>query len=176
MEYFMNIAENIFVAIDYELSLESGEVADKSPEGQPLGFVVGTGQIIPGLEKALIGMTVGDESKISIEPEDAYGPIREELFQEIPRTQFPEDLELKIGMSFQTEGPQGMMMLTVSELKGDEAVIVDLNHPMAGKKLIFEIKVVEVREPSQAELTAGAGGCACGTDNSGSCGPDCSCG
>ena len=91
----MNIADKLYVAFDYKLALDSGEEIDSSSEGQPLGIITGSGQIIPGLEKALMGRTVGDSLKISVEPEDAYGHVNPELFQDVPRTQFPGDMELQ---------------------------------------------------------------------------------
>ena len=89
----MNIADKMYVAIDYTLTLESGQEIDKSPEGEPLGFITGTGQIIPGLEKALMGRLAGDSAKLVVEPEDAYGPVKDDMFQEIPKSQFPGDVD-----------------------------------------------------------------------------------
>lgn len=180
----MEIAEKVYVAIDYQLTLESGQEIDKSSEGQPLGFITGFGQVIPGLEKALMGRTAGETAQLVIAPEEAYGPVRDDLFQEIPQSQFPSDIELKPGMNFEAQSPRGPMMITVSTINENDTVTVDLNHPMAGKQLHFDINVVEVREPKPEELQqlqAQAGdGCGCGdgggeTDPSG-CGPSCACG
>ena len=176
----MNIADKMYVAIDYTLTLESGQEVDKSAAGQPLGFITGTGQIIPGLEKALIGKEAGYNSKIVIGPEDAYGAVREDLFQEIPKSQFPADVEIKPGMAFEAQGPRGPFMITVSKVNDNETVTVDLNHPMAGKELHFDIKVVEVREPTADELAQAvsqfSSGCGCGSDEADGCGPGCNCG
>ena len=177
----MEIAEKVYVAIDYKLTLESGQEIDKSPEGQPLSFITGFGQIIPGLEKALMGKAAGDSAQLVIEPEEAYGPVREDLLQEIPKSQFPADIELKPGMNFEAQSPRGPMMITIAEINDNDTVTVDLNHPMAGKQLHFDINVVEVREPTQAELQQlqqAQAGCGCGggeTDPS-ACGPGCACG
>lgn len=173
----MIVAENLFVSIDYILTLNSGEEIDRSEENDPLGFITGTGQIIPGLEDAMMGMKAGDTSTITVEPEDGYGPFDQELVHEIPRDEFPPEEKVEPGMTFETEGPHGPIMITVIGVKGDESVTVDLNHPLAGKQLIFNIKIVEIREPSQEEidqLTA-ASGCACGSDSQGSCGSACGC-
>ena len=132
----MKVADKLFVAIDYQLSLDSGEEVDKSAEGKPLEFVVGAGRIIPGLENALMGKEAGESFKVSLEPENAYGIIDETLFQEIPRERFPAEVDIQPGMTFQAMGPRGPMMLTVQGIEGD-AVKVDLNHPMAGKRLHF---------------------------------------
>ena len=176
----MNIADKMYVAIDYTLTLESGQEIDKSPEGEPLGFITGTGQIIPGLEKALMGRAAGDSAKLVVEPEDAYGPVREDLFQEIPRSQFPEDVDVKTGMAFEAQGPRGPFMITVAKVNDNDTVTVDLNHPMAGKQLHFDVNVVEVREPTSDELAQAAArfssGCGCGSEDAGECGPGCNCG
>jgi len=177
----MNIADKMYVAIEYTLTLESGQEIDKSPAGEPLGFIAGTGQIIPGLEKALMGRASGDNAKLVVEPEDAYGPVKDELFQEIPQSQFPSDVEVKPGMAFEAQGPNGPFMITVSKIN-DDTVTVDLNHPMAGKQLHFDVNVIEVREPSAEELAQAAAsfssGCGCGSDSedAGSCGSGCNCG
>lgn len=175
----MNIADKLYVAIDYRLTLDSGEEIDKSPAGEPLGFITGSGQIIPGLENALMGMKVGDSSRIVVEAEDAYGAISEDLFQEIPMEQFPDDVKVEPGMTFEAEGPHGPVMISVTRVNAvDDTVIVDLNHPLAGKRLCFDVNVVEVREPSAEELSELADdcGCGCGSQGEGSCEPGGGCG
>ncbi|MBN2420516.1 MAG: peptidylprolyl isomerase [Deltaproteobacteria bacterium] len=176
----MNIKEKVYVAFDYRLTLDSGEEIDKSPEGQPLGFITGAGQIIPGLEKEMMGMGVGDSVKISVEPENAYGLVNPQLFQEVKREQFPADMEIKPGMTFQSQGPHGPMIINVSEIKDENTVIIDLNHPLAGKRLHFDVNIAEVRDLTPGEtagLSSGCGcGCDCGSDDagcsSGECGSD----
>jgi FKBP-type peptidyl-prolyl cis-trans isomerase SlyD len=157
----MNIADKLFVAFDYKLTLDSGQEVDSSSEGQPLGIITGSGQVIPGLEKAMMGMTVGDSLKVSFEPEDAYGQVNPELFQEVPRNQFPGDMELQPGMTFQTQGPQGPMVINIKEIKDENTVVIDLNHPLTGKKLHFDVNIVEVREPTAEELSGLSSGCNC---------------
>jgi FKBP-type peptidyl-prolyl cis-trans isomerase SlyD len=149
----MNIKDKVYVAFDYRLTLDSGEEVDSSPEGQPLAFITGSSQIIPGLEKAMMGMSVGDNLKISIEPEDAYGQINQELFKDVPKKHFPSDAELKPGMIFQTNGPQGPMACNLKEIKDEDTVIVDFNHPLAGERLHFDVNIVTVREPTAKELS-----------------------
>ena len=167
----MNIADNVYVAFDYRLTLESGEEVDSSPEGQPLGFITGSGQIIPGLEKAIMGMTVGDSLKISVEPEDAYGQVNPELFQDVPRNNFPGDIELQPGMLFRGQGPQGQFVGNIKEIKDENTVTIDLNHPLAGEKLHFDVNIVTVREPTAKELLDLPSGCnrGCCTEEK----PDC---
>ena len=149
----MNIKDKVYVAFDYKLTLDSGEEVDSSPEGQPLAFITGSSQIIPGLEKAMMGMSVGDNLKISIEPEDAYGQIKQELFKDVPKKHFPSDVELKPGMIFQTNGPQGTITCNLKEIKDEHTVIVDFNHPLAGERLHFDVNIVTVREPTAKELS-----------------------
>jgi FKBP-type peptidyl-prolyl cis-trans isomerase SlyD len=180
----MNIADKMYVAIDYTLTLDSGQEIDKSPAGQPLGFIAGTGQIIPGLEKALMGRAAGDNAKLVIAPEDAYGPVKNDLFQDIPKSQFPSDVEITPGMAFEAQGPHGPFMITVAKVNDNDTITVDLNHPMAGKELHFDVNVVEVRDPTADELAQAAAsfssgcGCGCGSDDADAdaCGSGCNCG
>jgi len=158
----MKIADNMYVAIEYTLTLDTGQEVDRSQEGRPLGFISGASQIIPGLEKALAGMSENDDAAITVEPEDGYGVVRDDLFQEIPRSQFPGDVEIKQGMAFEAQGPHGPFMLVVSSVNDNDTVTVDLNHPLAGQRLHFAVKVVEVREPSAEEIAQLSGGCGCG--------------
>jgi len=172
----MNIAEKVYVAIEYRLTLDSGQEVDSSAAGKPLGFITGAKQVIPGLEKALMGKAAGDNAQITLEPEEAYGPVQPELFQDIPTNQFPSDVEIEPGMSFEARGPRGPFMITVSKINSNDTVTVDLNHPMAGKRLHFDVRVIEVREPSETELSQLSAGCGCGTAEETNCGPGCNCG
>ncbi len=180
----MNIAEKMYVAIEYTLTLESGQEIDKSPAGQPLGFITGTGQIIPGLEKALMGRAAGDNAKLIVAPEEAYGPVKDDLFQDIPKSQFPTDVEISPGMAFEAQGPRGPFMITVAKVNDNDTITVDLNHPMAGKELHLDVNVVEVRQPTADELAQAAAsfssgcGCGCGSDDAeaDACGSGCNCG
>jgi len=171
----MNIADNVYVSFDYELTLDSGEKVDSTSDRQPLGFIAGYGQIIPGLEKGMMGMKVGDSSKISVAPEDAYGPAKPELMQDVPRSRFPADVEPKPGMTFQGQGPQGPIVVSVKEIKDEDTVVVDFNHPLAGKKLHFDVNIVEVREPTAEELSALSPGCSCdcSAEEQAGCGTKC---
>ena len=113
----MKIAENLFVAIEYCLSLDSGEEVDRSRAGNPLSFITGTGQIIPGLEKELMGMEAGDSANITVESDDAYGQAREDLLHEIPRSQFPANVDTNPGMKFQAQSPNGPIMIVVKTVE-----------------------------------------------------------
>ncbi len=147
----MKAEPNTFVAIDYTLSLDSGEVIFKTEDDKPLEFIMGQGQILPGLEKAVEGLEPGESVKVTLEPEDAYGYPKQELFKEIPKENFPQDAEIKPGMCFEIRTLQGPMMFRVHEVY-DEIVVADFNHPLAGKRLHFDITVKEVRELNANEL------------------------
>jgi FKBP-type peptidyl-prolyl cis-trans isomerase SlyD len=160
----MNTVQNdAFVAIEYTLTLGSGEVVDKSQAGHPLGIVMGAGQIIPGLESALMGRGLGETFALDVPAADGYGAIDEEMVQTMPRSNFPEGVDPQIGMVFQAMTPHGAVSFRVKELRQDE-VVVDFNHPLAGENLHFDVKIVEVRAATEADLHA-AHGC----DGSHSC-------
>jgi FKBP-type peptidyl-prolyl cis-trans isomerase 2 len=135
------------VSLDYEGRLESGEIFDTSKHGDhshPLEFEVGSGQVIPGFDKAVLGMKVGEEKEFSIEPEEAYGNVNPELKKEIPKNALPKEQEPKPGMTLIVSTPQGQFPVKILEVNKDD-VVIDLNHPLAGKKLIFKIKLLEIK-------------------------------
>lgn len=151
----MQIAANKAVSIDYTLTNDAGEVIDSSAGGAPLVYLHGAGNIIVGLEKALVGKQAGDEVKVSVEPEEAYGEYSAELVATLNRSMFEGVDELEVGMQFHASGPDGgMQIVTIRELEGDD-VIVDGNHPLAGQRLNFAVKVVNVRDASQEEVAHG---------------------
>ena len=132
------------VAFDYTLTDESGTVIDSSKGKQPMHYIHGQGQIIPGLEKELAGMAVGGEKKVTVKPEDGYGPINPQAFQEIPKEKLPADA-LKVGTMLMAQGPQGQgVPVRVHEIK-ENTVIMDFNHPLAGKTLSFDIKITDIK-------------------------------
>ena len=174
----MKIGEKTFVAIDYTLSLDSGEKVDSSPEGEPLSFVTGMGRVLPGLEAALMGKADGESTKVTLEAAEAYGEVNEDLLRDIPKSQFPKDVEIEVGMTFSADSPRGPMPLTVAKI-GEDDITVDLNHPMAGKRLHFDVKIAEVRKALEEELAQQVEGCGCGggeAEGEMNCGPDCACG
>jgi FKBP-type peptidyl-prolyl cis-trans isomerase SlyD len=151
---FMQISKNAVAVLDYILKDDEGTILDQS-EGGNFAYLVGTGQIIPGLETAMEGKQVGDELVVTIAAADAYGERELEKIQRVPRNMFPEDVDIKPGMQFEAQSPEGHVMLaTVDSLDGD-IVVVDHNHPLAGKTLHFDVKVTEVREASAEELEHG---------------------
>jgi len=132
------------VSIHYTGTLSDGSVFDSSQGREPLEFVVGSGQIISGLDTALPGMKVGDEKRVEIASDDAYGPHHAEARQAVPRAEIPADIPLEIGVQLQAKNERGEIMpLTVVEVS-EETVVLDANHPLAGKDLTFEIELVAV--------------------------------
>jgi FKBP-type peptidyl-prolyl cis-trans isomerase SlpA len=131
------------VKVNYTGKFEDGSVFDSSMvEGrQPLTVTLGQGQLIPGFEKGLIDMTVGETKTIEIEPSEAYGDVNNEMLQEVEKSVLPEDIFE--GMILQATGPQGTFNVLVKEVK-ETTAIIDGNHPLAGKKLFFDLEVVEV--------------------------------
>jgi FKBP-type peptidyl-prolyl cis-trans isomerase SlyD len=138
----MLIAANKAVSIDYTLTNDAGEVIDSSAGGAPLVYLQGAGNIIPGLEKALEGKAVGDELEVSVEPEDAYGEYAAELVSTLSRSMFEGVDELEVGMQFHASAPDGQMQIVT-------------NHPLAGQRLNFKVKVVAIRDASQEEVAHG---------------------
>ncbi|MHA7873937.1 FKBP-type peptidyl-prolyl cis-trans isomerase [Roseivivax sp.] len=133
------------VLIHYTGTLTDGSTFDSSAGRDPLEFTVGSGQIIPGLDKALPGMTVGDKKSVEIPADEAYGQRQDEAFQAVPREQIPEDIPLDIGTQLQVQTPNGQVMpVTVAEVN-DSEVTLDANHPLAGKDLNFDIELVEIK-------------------------------
>jgi FKBP-type peptidyl-prolyl cis-trans isomerase SlyD len=138
------IREGSRVALEYTLSDETGKVIESNKGKEPMSYIHGKGQIIPGLEKQLSGMKVGEEKKVQVKPEDGYGPINPEAFQEISKDKLPPEA-LKVGTMLMAQGPQGQgIPARVHEIK-DNTVIMDFNHPMAGKTLSFDIKISEIK-------------------------------
>lgn len=132
------------VRIHYTGTLKDGTTFDSSEGRDPLEFVVGSGQIIPGLDAALPGMSAGENKRVEIDCKDAYGPIQPGARQAIPREGIPDDIPLEIGIQLQMQAPDGTVLpVTVVEL--DEATVtLDANHPLAGKDLIFEFEIVSI--------------------------------
>ncbi|MDC0714624.1 peptidylprolyl isomerase [Stigmatella sp. ncwal1] len=151
----MKVGKDRIVALEYKLHLGDGEVIDESEPGQPLSYLHGGGQIVPGLEGALEGMGVGDAKKVVVNPAQGYGEHESAGLQEVPRSMFPPDSELRPGMRLaaQTDGGE-VIPIGIREVKGD-TVLVDLNHPLAGKTLHFDVTVRDIREATEEELSHG---------------------
>jgi len=135
------------VRVHYKGTLDSGEVFDSSYEREPLEFVIGEGKLIPGFEKTVEGMEVGEKRKVKIPYQEAYGERRNELLLEVPKSDLPEGLEPQVGMQFQLNTPTGGTLIAELVEVKDDTVVLDANHPLAGKDLNFEIELVEIVSP-----------------------------
>ncbi len=132
------------VRLHYKGTLDDGSVFDSSEGREPLEFTVGSGQIIPGLDQAIPGMKVGDEKTVRVEAEHAYGPVNPGARQAVPRANIPDSVPLEKGLQLQAQTENGQTMtVTVVEFS-DEEVILDANHPLAGKALTFEIQLTGI--------------------------------
>ena len=151
----MKVGSGSAVAIDYKLHLGDGKVVDESTQEEPLSYIHGQGQIVSGLEQALEGLSPGDQKSVVVPPDEGYGETDPERVQEVPRSVFPAELEPAVGMQLMAHGPGGEAVpVTIRELKA-KSVVVDLNHPLAGKTLHFEVKVRDVRAATEEELSHG---------------------
>jgi len=137
----MTINENSSVKVHYTGRLNDDTIFDSSIDREPLDVKLGQGLLIPGFEQGLQGMAVGEKKTITIPSENAYGPIREDMTQEVEKQYVPEGIS--VGQRLVAQGPQGEMYVLVTEVK-ENTVVLDGNHPLAGKDLIFDLEVVEI--------------------------------
>ena len=150
----MPVEKNKVVSIDYTLTNPQGEVLDTAKGGEPLSYLDGVGQIIPGLETALEGKSQGDAVQAVIPPEHAYGARSDNLVQDVPRQAFAGVQTVVPGMQVQAQTSAGARVVTVVGV-GDDTVKVDANHPLAGVTLHFDVNVVDVRDATPEELSHG---------------------
>ena len=167
----MSISDNQVVSIHYELKdVDNGEILDSNINAAPLSFIVGKGQIIPGLEEKIKDLKVGEKADIKVAAVDAYGVYDDNAVQTLPKEQFA-GLELQVGMTLYGQGEHGETVQVIVKNFNDETVEIDFNHPLAGKDLLFAINVVEVRDATADEILngyvgGGHGGCGCGSGGS----------
>lgn len=133
------------VAVHYTGKLDNGEVFDSSRERDPIVFEVGSGQVIPGFDEAVQGLAVGESREIRIDPENAYGERRDDLVVDVPKTQFPDGGEPEVGRQVQVQIAPGQDRVARITEVSDENVTLDLNHPLAGQTLNFDVELVEIR-------------------------------
>lgn len=149
-----------YVQVHYEGTLENGKMFDSSRGGQPLEIKVGEGQLIEGFEEALMGMKVDETKKFTLSPDKAYGERDESLERSFERSQMPPEMDPKVGDTVALHTAQGHRVPVQIKSVDDQKVVVDLNHPLAGETLNFDIEVVGISEKPTQE--AGCG-CGCGT-------------
>ena len=150
----MQIADRTVASFNYTLTNDAGEVIDSSEGREPLAYLHGKGNIVPGLEKEMTGKKVGDKFNVKVKPEEGYGVHNPALVQVVPRDAFRGVDKLEPGMQFRADSDRGPMMVVVTAVTGDN-VTVDGNHPLAGENLNFAIEITEVREASVEEVLHG---------------------
>jgi FKBP-type peptidyl-prolyl cis-trans isomerase SlyD len=150
----MKIAKHNVVTMHYTLKDGEGQTIDSSEGQEPLVFIQGVGQIIPGLETELEGKVKGDKLQVVIKPEDAYGERSDQMIQNVPKSEFQDAGELAVGMQFQVETDNGPIALTIIEIL-DEEVVLDGNHPLAGVTLHFDVEIADVRVATEDEISHG---------------------
>lgn len=149
------IGDKLVVSMHYTLTDDDNNVIDSSDGGEPLTYLHGASNIIPGLEKELIGKTEGASLKVTVEPAEGYGEISDDLIQTVNKAAFEGVESIEAGMSFQAQGPDGNVQnIVVKEVNGDD-VLVDGNHPLAGKTLHFDVTVVTIRDATEEEIAHG---------------------
>jgi peptidylprolyl isomerase len=131
------------VRVHYTGTLRDGSVFDSSRDGEPLEFTLGSGQVIPGFEEAVLGMSVGEEKTVEIPAEQAYGPHRSELLLPVERSQLPDEMAPEVGQALQMSDGRQTFPVTIREV-GSETVVLDANHPLAGKDLVFVLTLQEI--------------------------------
>lgn len=163
----METVENgLFVSVEYTGTLQNGEVFDTSQGRQPLEFKVGAGQMIPGFESAVKGMALNEKKTVTLAPDEAYGQYNDDLKRDFPRTDIPPGMDPQTGQRVGMTTPDGQQIPATIVHVDDEKVTIDMNHPLAGENLTFDIEVVGINETATQAPVGCAGGC-------GDCSSDC---
>jgi FKBP-type peptidyl-prolyl cis-trans isomerase SlyD len=152
----LTVKDDLVVSLDYTLRLDGGEVVDSSDGRTPLEFLQGRGAIIPGLERALLGMALGEEKDVVVAPAEGYGAHDPNAFQVVPRNAFPPDLDLEVGrtLHMRDSDTQQVFQTVVREIRAD-GVVLDFNHPLAGETLHFHVQIAGLRAATSEELEHG---------------------
>ncbi|MBC8433942.1 MAG: peptidylprolyl isomerase [Desulfobacterales bacterium] len=159
------VEKDLFVSVDYKGTLQNGDVFDTSHGHQPLEVKVGAGQLISGFENELLGMSLNEKKTFTLEPAEAYGNRNENLKRDIPKADFPPELNPRVGMTVGLQNPEGHQVPAQIVHLDDEKLTLDMNHPLAGKTLNFEIEVVGISD-TQTQAPSGCGcGCDCSQDS-----------
>jgi FKBP-type peptidyl-prolyl cis-trans isomerase SlyD len=146
---------NQVVTINYILTDSEGEIIDSTSEGKSFSFLSGTEQILPKLEEAIGGMLIGSKKIVALTAADAYGEYFDDAVQVLQRSEFPKEMEIKEGMEFVTNAPDGSQMPFVISQITDEQITVDFNHPLAGEDLTFDVELLDLRDATPQELEHG---------------------
>lgn len=150
----MPIAPDSVVTIHYTLKDDAGDIIDSSVDAEPLAYLHGHGNLVPGLERELEGKNAGDKLSVKLAPTDGYGEYDKRLVQKVPRRALQGISNIRVGLRLQTQTPEGARTVVVTNVMGD-MVTLDGNHPLAGKNLNFEIEVTDVRAATEEELSHG---------------------
>ena len=150
----LKVRDNLVISMDYTLTVED-EIIDSSEDQEPLDFLQGHGNIIPGLERELYGMAIGESKSVVVSPADGYGEYSDEAFIDVPREQFPKEMKLKVGDEIQVTDEDGQIAIARVESLKEQTVRLDFNHPLAGKELHFDVTIVSLREASEEEMEHG---------------------
>ena len=169
----MSIETNQIVSLEYEVR-DGDTVVDSNVGGTPLIFMFGKGQIIPGLENGIVNMAPGEKSDILVQPNDAYGELDESATQEVPKDQFA-GIDLELGMTLYGQGEDGGTVQVIVKEIGEETIVIDFNHPLAGKALMFTVTVNAVRDASAEEAMTGIPSENKKEESAESCGTGCGC-
>jgi FKBP-type peptidyl-prolyl cis-trans isomerase SlyD len=148
------VKNDLVVVMDYTLTVDS-EVLDTSEGRDPLEFLQGHGNIIPGLEKEMLGMSVGESKEVTVKPAEGYGEIDEEAYMEVPTNQFPDHIPVELGTELQVQNEEGEPVYARIDKIENNVAQLNFNHPLAGKKLHFKVKVVGLRKANEVELSHG---------------------
>ncbi len=149
------VSDNLVVSMHYKLTDDNGNELDSSKDSEPLSYLHGSGKIIPGLEKALLGKVAGDSLQVKVEPAEGYGVVIPGLIQTVEKSVFKDVESVKVGMIFEARAEDGSVRrLVVKKVDGDN-VTIDANHPLAGVGLNFDVNIVDVRKPTKEEVAQG---------------------
>lgn len=152
----MTVADDVVVTMEYLLRLDDGEEIDSSSDDDPFEFLQGHGQIIPGLEKELYGMRIGEAKEVTVAPSEGYGELDPEDVDTVSRDIFPADMDLFVGQSLRLRDADSGQIMQASITKlAEDAVVLDFNHPLAGETLIFDVKITDLRPATSEELAHG---------------------
>lgn len=148
------VADDVVVSLDYTLTVE-GQVIDSTEEDQPLQFLQGHQNIISGLENELVGMKIGDRKTVTVQSAEAYGEVDPENIIDVPRGEFPKEIPLEVGTELEVKNSDGEVLSATITSVNKDSIKLDFNHPLAGKTLIFDVTVVDLRVPTDEELAHG---------------------
>lgn len=152
----MVVADDMVVSMAYILRVEDGQLIDQSADDAPLEYIQGAKQIIPGLEKALVGLNVGDEKVVEVKPAEGYGERNPEDIVEIPRANLPDSLDLSVGSPLKVKDSESGESFSAYIVESDpETITLDFNHPLAGRTLNFHVKITNLRQATEEELAHG---------------------